>query len=143
MGISLSTKRELAFVQGTIPKSLDDPQKDEQWEACNNMVIAWIMNNVSDSIARSILYVKSTAEIWSQLDKRFAFANGSRKYHLNKQTYSLKHDGQSISYYYTKMKGAWEELESMSDLPCITTNAKDVTQFLAWIHKQMVEHRLF
>jgi len=87
--------------------------------------------------------VKAAAEIWSQLDKRFAIANGSRKYHLNKQTYTLKQDGQSISDYYTKMKGVWEELESMSDLPCITTNAEDVTQFLACFHKQMAEHRLF
>uniref|UniRef100_A0A7C8YMN2 Retrotransposon Copia-like N-terminal domain-containing protein n=2 Tax=Opuntia streptacantha TaxID=393608 RepID=A0A7C8YMN2_OPUST len=82
MEISLSTKRKLAFVQGTLAKSVDDPQKADQWEACNNMVIAWIMNNVSDSIARSILYVKTAAEIWLQLDKRFAIANGSRKYNL-------------------------------------------------------------
>uniref|UniRef100_A0A7C9CR81 Uncharacterized protein n=1 Tax=Opuntia streptacantha TaxID=393608 RepID=A0A7C9CR81_OPUST len=31
----------------------------------------------------------------------------------------------------------------MSDLPCITTNAADVTHFLACFHKQMAEHRLF
>ena len=101
------------------------------------------MNNVSDSIAHSILYVKSAADIWSQLEKRFAIANGSRKYHLNKQTYSLKQKGQSISDYYTKLKGVCEELEFMSDLPFITTNAEDVTQFLACFHKQMAEHRLF
>jgi len=143
MEISLSTKRKLAFVQGTLAKSVDDPQKADQWEACNNMVIAWIMNNVSDSIARSILYVKTAAEIWHQLDKRFAIANGSRKYNLNKQTYILKQENQSISDYYTKMKEVWEELESMSDLPCITTAAEDVTQFLACLNRQMAEHRLF
>ena len=143
MEISLSTKRKLAFVQGTIAKASDDSQKAELWEACNNMVISWIMNNVSDSIARSILYVKSAAEIWSQLDKRFAVANGSRKYQLNKQTYSLKQDGQSISDYYTKMKGVWEELESLNELPCLTTNAEDVTLFVACLQKQIQEHRLF
>ena len=40
MEISLSTKRKFAFAQGTILKSTDDPQKADQWEACNNMVIA-------------------------------------------------------------------------------------------------------
>ena len=63
MEISLSTKRKLAFVQGTIAKSNDDPQKVDLLEACNNMIISWIMNNVSDSIARSILYVKRAAKI--------------------------------------------------------------------------------
>jgi len=96
MEISLSTKRKLAFVQGTIAKASDDPHKANLWEACNNIVISWVMNNVSDSIARPILYVKSAAEIWSQLDKRFAFANGSRKYQLNKQTYSLKQDDKAL-----------------------------------------------
>ena len=51
MEISLSTKRKLTIVQGTIPKSIDDLQKVDQWEACNNMIIAWFMNNLSDSIA--------------------------------------------------------------------------------------------
>ena len=56
--INLSTKRKLTFVQGTIIKSADDSQKADQWEAYNNLVIVWIMNNVSDSIARSILFVQ-------------------------------------------------------------------------------------
>ena len=76
MEINLSTKRKLAFVQGSITKSVDDPQKVDRWETCNNLVIAWLINNVSDSIARSILYVKTTVEIWTQLEKRFTIANG-------------------------------------------------------------------
>ena len=41
------------------------------------------------------------------------------------------------------MKGAWEELESLNELPGITTSADDVTKFLACLTKQMAEHRLF
>ena len=59
MEIGLSTKRKLAFVQGTLPRPTDDAAKTEQWDACNNLVIAWLMNVVSDTIARSILYVQS------------------------------------------------------------------------------------
>ena len=73
------------------------------------------------------MFVKSAAEIWSQLENQFAIAIGFRKYHLNKQTYSLKQNGQSISEYYTRMKGVWEELESLNEFPCIKTSVEDVT----------------
>ena len=79
----------------------------------------------------------------SQLEKRFAIANGSRKYHLNKETYSLKQDGQSVSDYYTRMKSVWEEIESMSELPCIITTTEDVDRFLNCLTKQQAEQRLF
>ena len=62
---------------------------------------------------------------------------------MNKQTYSLKQNGQSVSDYYARMKGVLEEHESMNELPCITTLAEDVTQFLACLNKQLAEHRLF
>ena len=101
------------------------------------------MNNVVDPIARLILFDKTAAEIWTQLENRFVISNGSRKYQLNKESYSLKQDGLSISEYYTKMKAVWEELESMSELPCVITTADDIAQFLACLAKQQAERRLF
>lgn len=77
MEIGLSTKQKLGFIQGTLMRPADDPVKAEQWDACNNLVIAWLMNNVSDSISKSILFVQSASETWSQLERRFAVANGS------------------------------------------------------------------
>ena len=77
MEMSLATKRKPAFVQGTLIRPSDDPIKAEQWDTCNNMIIAWIMNCVSDTIGRSILYIQSAREIWLQLEKRFCLSNGS------------------------------------------------------------------
>ena len=54
-----STKRKLGFIQGTLPKPTDDPVKMEQWEACNSLVIAWLINSVSDAISRSVLNILS------------------------------------------------------------------------------------
>ncbi|KAJ8433332.1 hypothetical protein Cgig2_023796 [Carnegiea gigantea] len=102
--IGLSTKRKLAFVQETLPRPTDNAAKTEQWDACNNLVIAWLMNAVSDTIARSILYVQSAQEVWIQLEKRFCLSNGSRKYSSNKEVYAMKQDRISMSEYYTKMK---------------------------------------
>jgi len=65
--IRLSTKRKLVFVQGTLPRASYDVIKVEQWDAYNNLAIVWIMNCVSDSIARSMLYRQSADEIFLQL----------------------------------------------------------------------------
>ncbi|KAL2923600.1 Pleckstrin homology domain-containing family A member 8 [Bienertia sinuspersici] len=47
-------------------------------------------------------------------------ANGSTKYRLNKELYETKQDESTISEYFTKMNGIWEELEALNQLPSIT-----------------------
>ena len=143
MKIALSTKRKLPFVHGTLPRPTDDPVKGDQWDACNNLVIAWIMNSVSDSIAESILYIESAAEIWKQLDKRFAVSNGARKYKLNKDVYNLKQSNTFINEYYTQMKGIWKELSAMNDLPRFSVVTDEITNFLQALARQNEEQRLF
>lgn len=115
--IALSTKCKLGFVQGTVDRSLVDANKAELWDTCNNIVISRLMSSISDSIAKSIMFVGTTSEIWKQLESRFALSNGSRKYKLHKDTYDIVQQGSTISEYYTKMKCVWEELDSMSELP--------------------------
>jgi len=143
MEIALSTKRKLPFVHGTLPRPTDDLIKGDQWDACNNLVISWIMNTVSDSIADSILYIESATKIWKQLEKRFAVSNGARKYKLNKDVYNLKQNNSPINEYYTRMKGIWEELSAMSDLPQFTVVTDEATNFMKALSKQNEEQRLF
>lgn len=107
MEINLSSKRKLGFVNGTIPLPTDDPLKSEMWETCNNMIIAWITNNVSPTIKSSIMYMSSAQDIWSNLEKRFSLTNGSRKYKLSKDLYELKQGSMTITEYYTSMKSIW------------------------------------
>ncbi|GJX34562.1 cysteine-rich receptor-like protein kinase 8 [Tanacetum coccineum] len=81
--IGLSTKRKLGFVKGTVvrpPIVLVPPTtaamnvvKIELWETCNNLVISWIMSSVSDSIAKSIMFIVSEYYtslkcVWEELD---------------------------------------------------------------------------
>ncbi|XP_074347663.1 uncharacterized protein LOC141686534 [Apium graveolens] len=69
MEINLSSKRKLGFITGTVPLPTDDLIKAEMWETCNNMVIAWITNNVSSTIKRSIIYMTDAKDIWANLEK--------------------------------------------------------------------------
>ncbi|XP_074362450.1 uncharacterized protein LOC141702727 [Apium graveolens] len=81
------------------------------------MVIAWIHNNVSDSIKNSILFVNNASDAWKILEKRFQVVNGSRKYKLCRDLFNLKQNGVSLLEYYTAMSIIWSELEDMNALP--------------------------
>ena len=79
MEIGLSTKRKLGFIKGTVLRSTTDPNMAELWDTCNNMEICWILGSVSESIARSVMFVDTASDMWMQLEKRFALSDGSRK----------------------------------------------------------------
>ena len=71
MEINLSSKRKLGFVPGTVLKSTDDEIKAKLWNTCNDMVIAWITNNLSPTIKKSVMFMTSAKEIWLNLKKGF------------------------------------------------------------------------
>ena len=141
--IALSTKRKLGFIRGTVPRSPDDVCLQEQWDTCNNLVISWLMNSVSDSIAKSIMFIGTAHAIWIQLETRFALSNGSHKYKLNRETYETVQSGRSVSEYFTCMKCIWEELDSMNELPRILNITPEIVTFLTALNTQKEEQRLF
>jgi len=64
------------------------------------------------------------------LEKRFSLSNGSRKYRLNRDVYSIKENGGSVSDYYAQIKGIWEEVDSMVDLPKVSIANEEIANFL-------------
>lgn len=48
--IQLSAKRKLGFLNGTVTRNNTDDTQATQWDVCNDLVISWLHNNVSDSI---------------------------------------------------------------------------------------------
>ena len=143
MEISLGSKRKYGFVTGTVGKDLSDRVKQEAWDTCNNMIIAWILGNVSDSIKKSVMFISNCSQIWKQLEQRYAIANRSRKYQLNKEIYETKQSSKSVTDYYTELKILWEELENMTSLPPITTTNAEITAFLTALNQQKDEQKLF
>lgn len=101
------------------------------------------MNYVSNSTAESILYIEFAYAIWKHLEKRFAVSNWSQKYKLNTYVYNLKQNNAPINEYYTRMRGIWEELSAMNDLPRFIAVNEEVTNFLQALAKQNEEQKLF
>lgn len=80
--IALSAKKKLRFING-ICKTPDLLSPDyEQWSCCNDMVMSWLLNAMSKVIGDSIIYFKTTKELWDSLEQRFGKTNGTKLYHL-------------------------------------------------------------
>ena len=141
--IQLSSKRKLGFVNGIVTRSTADETQATQWDTCNDLVISWLHNNVSDNIRQSILFINSAYDVWKQLEKRFMLSNGSRKYKLTRDLFGLKQNKLKINDYFTTLSSLWEEIDSMNTLPAITTVASDVTTLLTTLETQKAESKLF
>lgn len=130
-------------MDGSVTRSTTDDTNALQWDQCNNLVISWIHNNVSENIRNSILFVNTASEIWIQLEKRFSLTNGSRKYKLSRDLYAMKQNKLSVAEYYTKLSSLWEELDSMSSFPTITITTAEITELLKTISTFKEEGKLF
>lgn len=141
--IGLASKRKLGFVTGTVKRDATNTIKQEAWDTCNNMIISWILNSVSESIRKSVMFLDTAHAIWNQLEKRFSVVNGARKYKLNKELYSTKQGEKRLSEYYIEIKAVWEELESLNALPVLTNITNEVQVFLTALSTQQTEQKLF
>lgn len=77
------------------------------------------------------------------MKQRFQLTNGSRKYKLSKDLFSIKQNGLSLVEYFTSMSVIWEELDVMNMLPVINNVTPEITTFLNALEIQKQEARLF
>lgn len=80
MLLTLSAKNKLGFVNGTITKPDATSSNLVAWERCNDLVISWILFNLDESIAKSVLFLNSAREIWKDLEDMFGFASITQVY---------------------------------------------------------------
>ncbi|KAL5777099.1 hypothetical protein ACOSP7_010025 [Xanthoceras sorbifolium] len=96
MTLALNSKNKLGFVNGSIkaPSEETDPESYAAWSQCNDMVHSWIINTLSPEISDIVIYYSAAHE------QDIAY---------------LRQEQLSISGYYTKLKGLWDELASYND----------------------------
>lgn len=118
MTLALNSKNKLGFVNGTIkaPSEETDPADYATWSRCNDMVHSWIINTVNPEIADSVIYYPTAHEVWEDLHERFSQGNAPRIFEIQREIACLRQEQQSVSAYYTKLKGLWDELASYSEI---------------------------
>jgi len=66
MLIALSTKGKLFLIYGSLTRPATISPNLKKWIKCNDMVMAWILNVVTKDIGDSVMYAKSTRDMWIQ-----------------------------------------------------------------------------
>ncbi|XP_042969018.1 uncharacterized protein LOC122301689 [Carya illinoinensis] len=119
---ALNAKNKLGFLDGTLtpPK----PTKPEyiQWNQMKDMVLTWILNSISPSLANFLEYHTDPHNVWLDLSSYFCHRNNACIYPLKRALSSLRHTTNSLHDYYNKIKQIWDELGHLQN----TTDLKDL-----------------
>uniref|UniRef100_A0A803KXL5 Retrotransposon Copia-like N-terminal domain-containing protein n=1 Tax=Chenopodium quinoa TaxID=63459 RepID=A0A803KXL5_CHEQI len=122
MLLTLSAKNKLGFVNGTISKPTAGTIEGKAWERCNDLVCSLILYNLDESIAKSVMFLKSAEEIWTDLDERFGYASMAQIYSLEQKLVDISQGDKSVSEFFTDIKSVWDEIEEAHPLPYCTCN---------------------
>lgn len=119
-----STQRiNFNFIDSSLPKPNSSAANYSVWIRCNNMVASWLLTSISKEIANSVLYIDTAAGILKDLHQRFCQGNGPRIFQIQKCILSLSQRQLTVSIYFTKLKGLWEELSNYKQIPTCSCGA--------------------
>nr|KYP37855.1 hypothetical protein KK1_040937 [Cajanus cajan] len=117
--IALISNNKMGFLNGSIPKpAFTDPLYPHR-ERCNTLLMSWLLNSLSPSIAQSVIFFEISIDIWTDLRERFSQGDLLHVAELQEEIYALKQGNNNVNDYYTNLKSLWEELDNFRPLlPC-------------------------
>ncbi|GJU34361.1 putative RNA-directed DNA polymerase [Tanacetum coccineum] len=107
----LFAKNKVGFINGSIKKPENMVADYMFWKLCDAMVKGWLTMAMEKDIRNSVKYVSSASEIWNDLLERLGKESAPRSYELKQILTGMQQAGASVSSYYTKLRGLWDELE--------------------------------
>jgi hypothetical protein len=81
------------------------------------MVLAWLQRSISDSIAKSVLWIDNAAGVWKNLKIRFSQSDIFRISDIQEDLYKFRQGTLEVSDYFTQLKVFWDELENYRPIP--------------------------
>lgn len=126
--MALTAKNKFAFVDGSLQKPSEESEVlFHAWTRSNNMVLSWLLNSISKEIASSVIYINSAHEMWNDLKDRFSQKNGPRIFQLQKTISAHSQGSMTVSNYYTRLKGLWDEFTNYRPIPECSCGALKTT----------------
>ncbi|KAI5381239.1 hypothetical protein KIW84_040244 [Lathyrus oleraceus] len=108
----LISKKKENFIDGTLRKPLVADLLYAPWICCNNMVLAWFYRPISESIAKSVLWIDNAACVWHNLHILFSHSDIFCISDIQEDLYKLRQGTLDVSNYFTQLKVLWDELDN-------------------------------
>ncbi|KAK3008274.1 hypothetical protein RJ639_014960 [Escallonia herrerae] len=141
---ALTAKNKIGFINGSIeqPSEKDQPTEYALWNQCNSMILSWLTHSVEPDLAKGVIHAKTAYQVWEDFKDQFSQKNAPAIYQIQKSLASFSQGTMTISTYFTKLKGLWDELDTYRTLPtCNQMKAHDeqreedrLMQFLMGLH---------
>ncbi|CAM8904486.1 unnamed protein product [Rhodiola kirilowii] len=115
MSRTLGVKTKMEFVLGSVPRPVNDSLKLARWERCNNVILTWIKNTVSDEIVSSLVHSTSCIQAWIDLKIRFGGDYAMKEYSISREINLLMQGEMTVSTYFSKLLQLWGDEDSYED----------------------------
>ncbi|XP_060212115.1 uncharacterized protein LOC132639699 [Lycium barbarum] len=112
--VALSIRNKLGLIDSNSESPSEDSPLVRQWQRCNDLVVSWLTNSMTQEIARSVEYSEYAKDIWAELEERYGQADAARVFELKKELAHISQESLNIASYFNKIKQLWDEIASLS-----------------------------
>ena len=133
MHVAIGGRGWLSHITAGPPPPLDPNYI--QWEQRDDMVIAWIIENIDGEIVNQFLDYTTAHSLWQGIESILGCCrNELQIFDLSLKAATLRQDNDTIEVYYGKLNILWKEIDRR--MPNPMTCSKDITEFNRYIQRQ-------
>ncbi|KAL6276449.1 hypothetical protein ACE6H2_020050 [Prunus campanulata] len=86
---------------------------------------------MSKEISGSVINCKDARQMWLDLQERFSHANIVQLFHIENEIHDCAQGNMTVSSYFTKLKGLWDERDVLCSIPaCSCATKKEITSYV-------------
>ncbi|KAL9247524.1 hypothetical protein vseg_020950 [Gypsophila vaccaria] len=124
--LALIAKNKEGFIDGSCKLPDKSDKRYNQWIRCDLMFMKWLLNSLDPTISESLVYVRSSKELWEELIDRYGQTNGVEIYQLKKELGQISQNHKPLVEYYSTLKRTWESIDAIDPIPVCSCKALDL-----------------
>lgn len=86
-----------------MPSATAKPDEYASWKKCNDMILSWILNSLTQDLADSVIFSITAQEVWKDLRDRFSQSNAPRIFQIERDISCLAQDQMTVATYYKRL----------------------------------------